>query len=550
LIDLETPSAALVRDNTTHSLSSSGLAWLGALPYPLWIGQSGRVTHVNQRLLTATGLSQEDILAAGLESAIHPGDLALWQSAWEAALPQREAFTLRLRWRDPNGAWRWYRTNVNPVELDGQSSTWLGTNSDLHGHQLSLEELRDLHHALNVTERLAGRLAAATNLKGAVAMMVEESAWAFGAQSLHISSLERAETLRLLGADEALEGWLVPRASPLNTSLLSKSPVVIEDAPDEHLEPPWTSAQTRSRLHVPLVLNGRVIGLLSLGFATPVEPDSQRLEWLLSIAHLTAQTLERTRLFEETQTLNQTLERRVEERTRELLHRTEELESFVFSASHDLRAPLSVLLTAGRTLSTQANAGDPVGVIRIAQRVERAANRMTQMLSALLNSAKTGESFEDPEAIALEGLIQNVLETLEPRRAARHVSVRVQEGLPTVLLPPTAGFQILLNLIQNAIKFAGRPNQAPAVHIHSSLEPDAPTLLIEDNGAGIPSDAVGRIFEPFFTLGDGDSSGMGLTIVKRLLEQHGGRIEFASVEGMNGTRVKLWLPLTPHSPQS
>jgi PAS domain S-box-containing protein len=536
----------------TAALQTNTASWLNSLPYQSWLSRdaSGAEPYVNARFLEYTGLSFDEAQKSGLEWAIHPNDLVIWQSAWEAAQQQRSAFDLRLRWRGTNGTWRWFKTSVSPVELDGQVNAWLGTNSDLHGHQLSLEELRDLHHSLNVTERLAGRLAAATNLKGVVATMVEESAWAFGAQSLQISSLERAETLRLLGADEALEGWLVPRASPLNTSLLSKSPVVIEDAPDEHLEPPWTSAQTRSRLHLPLVLNGRVIGLLSLGFAMPVEPDSQRLEWLLSIAHLTAQTLERTRLSEETQTLYQSLERRVEERTRELLHRTEELESFVFSASHDLRAPLSVLLTAGRTLSTQANAGDTVGVIRIAQRVERAANRMTQMLSALLNAAKTGESFEDPESMPLEGLIQNVLETLEPRRAARHVSVRVQGALPTVLLPPTAGFQILLNLIQNAIKFAGRPNQAPAVYIHSSLEPDAPTLLIEDNGAGIPSDAVERIFEPFFTLGDGDSSGMGLTIVKRLLEQYGGRIEFASLERMNGTRVKLWLPLTPHSPQS
>jgi PAS domain S-box-containing protein len=513
------------------------LHWLDLLPSPLWLmNGSGRLSYVNARFLKYTGFGADEILKSGLESVLHPQDLALWQSAWESATEHRTGLELRLRFRSENGAWRWFRTTALPIESNGQITAWLGMNTDVHAHQISLEELRTLNRYLNVTERLAAKLAGAVTLKAVAAVLAEDSAQTFGAQSVGVRRLEGAETLRLIGTSAAAL-CQIPRGSALSAALHSKTPVVFGDA----LDAPWMPPETHSSVHLPLTVNGRVTGLLSLGFCEAIQPNAQWLEWLLSLAHLTAQALERAQLFEETQALNAHLERRVEERTRELMHRTEELESFVYTASHDLRAPLSVLLSAGNVLRDQPTHNDTV--TRMAERIERAANRMTQMLSALLSAARTGESHEDAEAMPLNTIIDSVLETLEPQTTRRQATVTVEPELPAVLLPRTAGFQILLNLLQNAIKFAGRPGYAPMVRVKGGgLEAGAPTLLIEDNGEGIPEEAKERLFEPFFTLGDGDSTGMGLTIVQRLLEKNGGRIEFVPLENVPGTQVKLWLP--------
>ena len=241
--ELEPVDSATTHGAKTAALPFKNLDWLDALPAQIWLmsAQGGRLSYANARLLEYTGFAAGDLLKAGLEPLIHPEDLALWQSAWEAAVERRAALELRLRLRDATGAWRWFKTTAVPLESTGQTVAWLGTNTDVHAHQLNHAELRRLNQYLNVTERLASRLAGAISLKSVAAALQEDSAQTFGAEGVWVSQLEGSEVLRLIGSVDS-PPWAIPRGSALGTALHSKSPLVLQGA----LGAPWMPTETRS----------------------------------------------------------------------------------------------------------------------------------------------------------------------------------------------------------------------------------------------------------------------------------------------------------------
>jgi signal transduction histidine kinase len=526
--------------------STADLEWLHAVPHQVWVAddESGQVLFFNRAWAVFSGIPLEATPPNGLERAIHPEDLDIWQSVWVAARRSRTSLEVRLRLGDEFGAWRWFRVSAAPLERGDGRIAWLGTNTDIQAQHLNLEQLRELHHYLSVTERLAAKLSGALSVHAVREALLEDIKGDFRADAAQVSALEDAHSLEVLGAVgygprlQAGQRW----TASADQAFLTGTPVVVQqprERVDSSLDLRMLKPAMRTSVQLPLNVNRRVTGVMTLGFKVSLMPDPNWLEWLIGIAHLGAQALERARLFEQTQSMNARLERQVELRTLELTRRTEELESFVYTASHDLKAPLSVLNMASRHLNALAT--DQPDLARWARRVENASTRMTQMLNALVNSAHSGESFEDPERLELNGVVADVLENLEPQRADLGVTVNVVSALPAVWLPRTAAFQVLLNLLQNALKFAGRKSHTPTVTIRLE-EADEHTVLIEDNGVGISSDVLDHVFEPFYAAGSGAGSGMGLAIVRRLLERHGGTVRLEPMEG-GGTRVCLRLPV-------
>jgi PAS domain S-box-containing protein len=530
-------------------LASSGgpldLEWLHGIPHHVWVADnaSGDVIFVNRAWSEFTGIALEDALRDGIEQIIHPDDLTIWHSVWGAARRARSSLEVRLRLRDGLSVWRWFRVAAAPLERADQRVAWLGTNTDIQAQHVSLEQLRELHHYLTVTERLAAKLSGALSVHEAVEALLEDVRGDFKADAVQISAFDETRILEVLGS----VGYATRLQTGQRWSLeaghacLNGTPVVVQQPRSQggsSLDLRALKPSMRTAVQLPLTVNHRVTGVFTLSFRALVTPDPNWLEWLIGIAHLNAQALERARLFEQTQLMNQRLERQVELRTHELKRRTEELESFVYTASHDLKAPLSVLNMASRHLNALSN--DNSDLAHWATRVQNASVRMTQMLNALVNSAHSGESFEDPESLELSRVVADVLETLEPKRLERGLHVKVTSALPSVWLPRTAAFQVLLNLLQNAMKFAGREGHAPTVTIHTDDETG--TVFIDDNGVGIASDVLEHVFEPFYAAGSGAGSGMGLAIVRRLLERHGGTVRLEPIEG-GGTRVRLRLPM-------
>jgi signal transduction histidine kinase len=239
-----------------------------------------------------------------------------------------------------------------------------------------------------------------------------------------------------------------------------------------------------------------------------------------------AELAARQRAEDELRRLNDTLEQRVAQRTRELHEMVAGLESFNRSVSHDLRGPLGGMAGVARLASEAVARGDLLTVQRLLSAIEAQADSSSQLVAALLALARVGEIQLAPEPIALGAFVRETLAQMDladPGEA--EVPVRLQP-LPAVEADPALLRQVLVNLLGNARKFSRQAVQ-PQVEVSSETRADGqPVIHVRDNGVGYDPAQADALFEPFKRLHPGQFSGhgVGLSIVKRIVERHGGRV--------------------------
>jgi PAS domain S-box-containing protein len=283
---------------------------------------------------------------------------------------------------------------------------------------------------------------------------------------------------------------------------------------------------------------------VQLTFApVPSEPGNDVVR-LVQVDDIT----ERVRAEAAVQSLNRTLEARVAARTRELSEANRELESFAYSVSHDLRAPLRAIEGFSRILGEHyAPALDETGRDYLL-RVRKATARMAELIDALLRLSRISRSGLNITEVDLSALAEDVGAGLAEAEPGRRVRFHVQPGMRT--RGDRALLQTLLdNLIGNAWKFTG--GQADA-EVSVGMEADAngkPVYFVRDNGAGFDASFADKLFRPFQRLHSQDQfpgHGIGLASVKRIVERHGGRIDASGSPGQGATfRFRLGEPNVP-----
>ncbi len=211
-------------------------------------------------------------------------------------------------------------------------------------------------------------------------------------------------------------------------------------------------------------------------------------------------------------------------RSQALARSNAELEQFAYVVSHDLQQPLGMISSYLELLGTSV--GDKLdGEARdYLDRVVRGADRMQEMVDAVLGYARVDTRGGDFGAVDLTSVLDRVVGELEEEIAAAKAAVTHDE-LPTVVADPAQVHQLLHNLLSNAIKFIGpRP---PRIHISAAQNNDEWQVSVRDNGIGLEPNAAERIFVMFQRLHTQDEypgTGIGLAICKRIVERHGGRI--------------------------
>ncbi|MFT3896238.1 MAG: CHASE domain-containing protein [Thermomonas sp.] len=250
---------------------------------------------------------------------------------------------------------------------------------------------------------------------------------------------------------------------------------------------------------------------------------------------------ERLRAEAQVRALNRTLEARVAVRTRELTQANEELESFAYSVSHDLRAPLRSIDGFSRLLRERyGEALDETGRVYL-ERVRSATTRMDELIDAILKVSRIGRSELKPCAIDLSQLAGEIVSELREQDPSRRVEVRIEPGL-RAWADPALARNLLQNLLDNAWKFTAATT-APCIRLYR----DAHAVVVEDNGAGFDSNYANKLFRPFQRLHaqqDFAGHGIGLASVRRILERHGGSIRAEGKPG-EGARFLFVFPEPP-----
>ncbi len=242
--------------------------------------------------------------------------------------------------------------------------------------------------------------------------------------------------------------------------------------------------------------------------------------------------------------LNRTLEARVAARTRELSQANQELESFAYSISHDLRAPLRAIDGFSRILVEKfRDALDDTGKGYL-DRVRAAAGRMDELIDALLKMSRVTRTALSPSEVDMSRLAEEVLEEFAAGDPEHRPERVVEPGLKA-WGDPTLLRNMLSNLLGNAWKFTrGKPGARIEFGAHE-LPGGGLEFHVSDNGAGFPQKHVEKLFRPFQRLHGQDEfvgHGIGLASVKRIIERHGGSIR---AEGRVGEGASFHFALPP-----
>jgi signal transduction histidine kinase len=298
-----------------------------------------------------------------------------------------------------------------------------------------------------------------------------------------------------------------------------------------------------SWLAIPLKTRGKVIGLIALDGRSKGQFNEHHAELAVAFANQVAIALENSQLFDH---LQNELKAR-EQLIRELEAKNAELERFTYTVSHDLKSPLVTINGFLSYLEMDVEANDMERFRRDRQRIKEAVEKMHSLLGELLELSRIGRIANPLQTIRFETLVHEALEIEHGRLAERSIQVTLQPDLPEVHGDRQRLLEVLQNLIDNAAKFMGDQPE-PRIEIGMEGEENGfPIFFIKDNGMGIPENLQDRVFGLFDKLDpDSEGSGVGLAIVKRIVEVHGGRIWVRSEAG-KGSVFYFTLPKSDHS---
>ena len=229
----------------------------------------------------------------------------------------------------------------------------------------------------------------------------------------------------------------------------------------------------------------------------------------------------------------------------ELEAKNAELERFTYTVSHDLKSPLVTISGFIGYLEKDFLAGNKERVQQNKKRILQAAEKMQSLLNGLLELSRIGRLMNSPQNVPLKEIVNEAVELVTGSIEAKNVKLQIQDELPIICGDKMRLIEVIQNLIENAIKFMG--NQAyPMIEIgtRGTLD-DMPVIFVRDNGIGIPAKFHENIFGLFNKLNTNtEGSGIGLTLARRIIEVHGGKIWIESAGPEQGTTFCFTLPLS------
>ena len=340
---------------------------------------------------------------------------------------------------------------------------------------------------------------------------------AFGLALIALAAgvLTRGVTIALIGAFmcgwAALFGWALQREPRAGHGIVMLA-VLVYPATMLGALAGWFSAEVAG---ISLIVPHAVLGMTILTTGLVRAQASSARE--LAARQAVQAELERT---------NQTLELRVALRTAQLRETIEGLESFNRSVSHDLRGPLGGITGVARMAREALGQGDLTAADKLLAAIARQSESSTDLVTSLLQLARSGEGAVERRTVHTDALVREVADLLSGATASGPQVVAIEGELPDLQADPALVRQVFANLLANGIKFSGSATQ-PRVEVGATRAPDGATVFhVRDNGIGFTEAQVRELFVPFRRLHADrfEGHGIGLTIVRRIVDRHGGRL--------------------------
>jgi len=392
------------------------------------------------------------------------------------------------------------------------------------------QRINELAHAINSTLDLPNMLETTTRIgvelvgaeTGSINLMAEDGTVMNHAYNYN----EDPNLISLIPKGQGLTWLVYETGKPIYLDEYSQHPKALPD---------WSNSGLHAFLCVPISIGGKCLGTLALYNRTPDKKFSQRdFSMVEAIAQEIAISIQNARLFEALQ--KELEERRRIEHEREAMYKdleakNAELERFTYTVSHDLKSPLVTIGGFLGFIEEDIRKGDFSKTERSMVRIREAAKKMYRLLDELLELSRVGRLANPSVHVAFDELAREAVELAQGELSARQVEVRIEAGLPVVFVDRVRMVEVLQNLIVNATKFMGDQSQ-PLIEI-GMREND---FYVRDNGIGIAPEFHEQIFGLFNKLDQfSEGTGIGLALVKRIIEVHGGTIWVESELGKGTT---------------
>ncbi|HCK65110.1 MAG TPA: hypothetical protein DHW49_02490 [Anaerolineae bacterium] len=442
-----------------------------------------------------TGYSMEEYVASGgWTGHMHPDDIKKDEADMQKLLRNRDVVNSEIRTFAKDGSIRWERVFAHPIwnKKENRLEGIVGAVQDVTRQKIAEEKLRE-----TVLQQTA------------ILNNIPDMAWMKDKKGYYIAVNE--EFIKFVELDAY--------------QIIGKTDFDIfpYEFADAYRDGDKQVMETKQRLRIEEKVdlgNGKIRWAETI--KTPITNSSGEV---IGTTGISREITERKKAEFERETL-----------IKELEAKNTELERFTYTVSHDLKSPLVTITGFLNYLEKSARAGDFDRFNQDLKRIHQAVEKMQTLLKDLLELSRIGRMMNDPVETSFGEIVREALAIVEGNIKARNVKIEFVDRGHKVFGDKIRLVEVLQNLIENAIKFMGnQPN--PVIRIGSIVDAERPiTFFVQDNGIGIEPQFIDRIFGLFNKLDtDSPGSGIGLTLVKRIVEVHGGKIWVESELGKGST---------------
>lgn len=463
------------------------------IPQKVWSSHAdGEVDYVNNRFLEYTGLAFEQMMGSGWKKIVHPDDLPNAAQTWQECIQTGKTYEVEYRLRNRDSGYQWHLSRSIPMlNKEGKIIKWMGTATNIHKRKLLEQEIKEKIQEFEFLVDVIPHIVWKALPTGEVIFYNKK--WF---EFTGITSEEGAEGLwKTIPHPDDHERTLKAWQESINTGETYKIEHRIATKNGTYR---WVQSHA-----LPLKdEDGNIV--MWFGTATDIHDEKTYLEELVWI------------------------QKQLQERNKDLTRVNVDLDNFVYTASHDLRTPILNLASLQNLLEEQLEVKEGSLEETILKMMQQSVNRLENTINDLSEIAKLQKEKEKQEKLSFQQMYNEVRQDLESMIIKSEAQIYIDFQEKYIVYTPKHLRSVLYNLFSNAIKYA-TPGRKPIITIKTFKQEERTCLSVSDNGLGLDKRQQEKLFQMFIRLHSHvEGTGVGLYMVKRIIENNGGRISVES----------------------